>query len=76
MATIKEKYIGMKKVLLFIIENIYYGFILFFILLFLAQFSKGILSMNFGSPYLYTILWLGAICLITKWLIYNFRKDV
>lgn len=53
MATIKEKYIGIKKVLLFIIENIYYGLVLFFILLFLAQFSKGTLSMNFGSPYLH-----------------------
>ena len=53
MATIKEKYIGIKKVLLFIIENIYFGLILFFILLFLAQFSKGTLNMNFGSPYLH-----------------------
>ena len=66
----------MKKVILFILENVYYGLILFFILLLLAQIHNGTLSMNFESPYTFNILLLGAICLITKWIIFNLKKGI
>ncbi len=66
----------MKKVILSILEYVYYGLILFFILLLLAQLYKGTLGMNFQSPYAFNLLLLGAICLITKWIIFNLKKDL